>query len=118
MKQRCNNERAKDYSYYGNRGITICSRWNVFANFLADMGEAPPGLTIDRIDNNGDYEPGNCQWATRKQQARNTRANKITTERANKIKSMRGTKTQREIGEEFGVNKTMISMIHLGKAWG
>jgi hypothetical protein len=74
-KDRCFNPRCEDYPNYGGRGIRMCDRWrNDYAAFLADMGESPPGLTLDRIDNDGDYEPGNCRWATLLEQARNKRA--------------------------------------------
>ena len=75
MKQRCENPKAGKYSYYGGRGISVCPSWSAsFEAFLADMGECPPGLTLDRFpDNNGDYEPGNVRWATMKQQSNNRR---------------------------------------------
>lgn len=73
MIQRCFNPKAPTWEYYGGRGITVCARWRSFENFLADMGERPQGRTLDRLDNDGNYEPGNCQWATRSEQLLNRR---------------------------------------------
>lgn len=74
MKQRCTNSNNSRYKDYGGRGIIVCARWlNNFLNFLEDMGERPEGLTLDRINNNGNYEPDNCRWTTYSIQNKNRR---------------------------------------------
>lgn len=73
MKNRCLCSTAQDFKYYGGRGIKVCERWLTFDNFLADMGEPPDGLTLDRIDPDGNYEPKNCRWASRATQSQNRR---------------------------------------------
>lgn len=76
VKQRCSNPKFMCYKNYGGRGITVCDRWqNSFANFLADMGDRPKGHSIDRINNDGNYEPSNCKWSTEKEQHRNKTTN-------------------------------------------
>jgi hypothetical protein len=71
MLQRCTNPHHRAWKNYGGRGINVCKRWLKFENFLADMGEPPEGLTLDRVNNNSDYKPSNCRWATRLEQRAN-----------------------------------------------
>mgnify|MGYP003439295674 CR=1 FL=1 len=105
MKERCYDKSRWSYKWYGGRGIKVCERWMKFENFYADMGDRPEGKTLDRIDNNGDYEPGNCRWESRKRQMRNTR----------RAVSIGGYKSIIDAAEATGLNKgTIRSRIKLG----
>lgn len=79
MRQRCTNPKNDSFKNYGARGIAVCERWSDFSAFLADMGEAPAGRTIERIRNNEGCAPENCRWVTRAEQALNTRRNRLIT---------------------------------------
>jgi hypothetical protein len=111
MKLRCLNKRFPSYARYGARGISICERWlgeRGFENFFADMGPRPsPGHSIDRIDNSGNYEPGNCRWATPAQQIRNSR-------KARQITYRGRTMCIKDWAREFGVSYSAI-LQRLGK---
>ena len=122
MRRRCNSPTDIHYYLYGGRGIAVCDRWlgkDGFANFLADMGEKPDGMTLDRIDGDGNYEPGNCRWATRQEQARNRRGAKLSREDVGVIRAAialgRGT---REIAAEWGVHYSTVARIKTGSLWG
>ena len=112
MKQRCTNPRFSSYKWYGGKGVRICDRWlgeNGFTNFLNDMGEVPIGLTLERIDNNGNYEPLNCRWATKKEQCRNRRTSAFFTFNGR-------TQTLAAWAEEYGIAQGLL-YARLYKAW-
>lgn len=100
MIRRCRggNDKAK---WYADRGIKVCERWKTFENFYADMGERPAGMSLDRIDNNGGYEPGNCRWATRVEQGGNKRNNVIWELNGKRQCAARWAK-------ELGINRTTL----------
>jgi len=106
MIQRCTNSNNKAYKNYGGRGIKVCDRWLKFENFYKDVGDPPEGLTLDRINNNGNYEPNNWRFATRKKQNRNTRKNHLFTYN-NEIKCLP------ELSEKYNINiKTLTSRLN------
>ncbi len=117
MIARCTSTKNRGYSNYGGRGITVCERWQTFAGFFADMGEKPPGLTLDRIDNERGYEPGNCRWATRKEQATNRRTTKLNDVAHCLIRHMhRRGSNRRDIAHAFGVSWETVSRSMRGRS--
>jgi hypothetical protein len=97
MRRRCTLKSHRQYKDYGGRGITVCARWMVFANFLADMGERPIGKTIDRIDGDKGYEPSNCKWSTRLEQNQKRRGNVY-------VEYLGKTQTLKQWARELGIN--------------
>lgn len=79
MLQRCKNPNIRGYHLYGGRGIKVCERWLEYDNFISDMGLRPKGFSLDRINNDGDYEPSNCKWSSPLEQAFNRRDNHLLT---------------------------------------
>lgn len=126
MLRRCTNPTSADWTRYGGRGITVCDRWRRFEDFLADMGPCPDSLTLDRINNDGSYEPGNCRWTTWEQQMLNRRLLRGERHpnaklRVGDVLSIRrmaryGT-TYRSIASVFGVSHANVGYIVRGEAW-
>ena len=118
MRLRCSNPKNRRYGSYGARGIKVCDRWQIFANFLADIGVAPQGLTLERRDNDGDYEPDNCCWAAPLDQARNRSTTKLNVVSAALIRYMhRRGETFESLGHAFGVTATTIGCVVKRKTW-
>src|SRR5262245_55813035 len=117
MRSRCYNLSDKRYADYGGRGINVCDRWSDFGSFIADMGEKPDGYSLDRIDNDGDYEPGNCRWATASQQQRNTRRTLLTDADVEWIRTNPDGLTQRKMAEVLCVSKSAVASAVSGKSW-
>ena len=119
---RCNNQNHKSFKDYGNRGITVCDRWkNSFENFYEDMGSRPGAeYSIDRIDNNGNYEPSNCRWATITEQNQNTRTNAIKSiAQAEEIRTKykTGKYTQQELSKMYSCSYVNMNNIINNKRW-
>jgi hypothetical protein len=110
MWGRCTRPNDPVYDKYGGRGISVCERWSKFEEFLSDMGTRPEGLSLDRIDNSGNYEPGNCRWATPKQQSNNTRWNRT-------IKYNGRTYTARELSDLLGLSYNKLRRRIFREGW-
>jgi len=102
MRQRCRNPNDTSYHGYGGRGINVCDRWDSYANFINDMGPRPVGTSIDRINNDGDYEPSNCRWATKSEQSNNKRTSRFI-----EIDGIKMTMSEWEL--KMGLNVGMVS---------
>jgi len=115
MLARCRNTKRTNY---GGRGITVCERWQTFEHFLADMGERPPEMTLDRIDNDGNYELSNCRWSTNKEQSANRRRNgpqRLTP--ADVVSIRKDTRLHRTIAAEYDVALGTIRAIKSHRLW-
>jgi hypothetical protein len=119
MRQRCNNPNNDAYHNYGGRGIECCDRWESFDVFLSDMGKRPTlDHTLDRVDTNGNYCPENCRWATKKEQARNTRRTKLSEGAIEEIKRRKDSgESFRAMAKEYGCCPKTISNAYYGRAW-
>lgn len=106
MMSRCYNQKMIYYKHYGGRGIKVCQRWHEYKHFLEDMGQPANNMTLDRIDNNGDYTPDNCRWATRKEQGNNRRTNLYVSYQGQKLSAM-------QFSEKFNLKYShVVYLIH------
>ena len=118
MKDRCLNPNHSSYANYGGRGVRVCERWLAFEGFLADMGERPSGTSIDRLDSNGGYKPGNCRWADAKTQGRNRRTVKLSAAIASEIRALLAMGTDGPtLAARFNVSVSLVRAIRKEEVW-
>jgi len=119
MISRCYNKNSKMYYRYGGRGITVCERWkNSFDLFIEDMGKQPyRELEFDRIDNEGNYEPSNCRWVSRTENARNRSTTKLSISKAKEIRKLSKKINVNELARKYSVSNSTIYSIINNKIW-
>lgn len=125
MMTRCYRTDWPGYERWGGRGIVVCARWHDFEKFYEDMGVPPMGMWMDRIDNDGNYEPGNCQWVTFEESNRNRHlargerngATSLTPKSVRIIRALAASHYQREIASQFGITQKTVSNIINRKTW-
>ncbi len=115
MVGRCHSPTHKRYADYGGRGITVCDKWREFSGFLADMGDKPDKLSIERIDNNLGYGPGNCKWATMQEQSHNKRNNTLSWEIVNNIRADK--LPHKTLADKYGIYHGTIGKVKRNEIW-
>lgn len=115
MRQRCEPGNAARFPRYAGRGIAVCERWSKYENFLADMGLRTEGLTLERVNNDGNYEPGNCKWGTWCEQAHNTSKTKLNWDMVREIRTSR--EPRKSIAERLGISVASIEAVRANRQW-